>query len=76
MEVFISKFRYNSLLGSSDSLDLVVALGEAKSDAVFETKFVQSLLDEKWTAVYWVMLLEAGIYYLFLVLVTIYSTLF
>ena len=44
-------------MGSDDSLGLLVELDQVRSDAIFETLFVQSLLDAKWNAVYWVMLL-------------------
>ena len=43
---------------------------------MFETQFVQSLLDEKWAAVYWVMLLQAGAYFIYVVTVTMYTTLY
>ena len=73
-EAYISSFWYNNMMGSQDSLGILFALKCVKSDSVWETPFVQSLLDIKWTMVYKYLLIQAALYYVYLVLATVYAT--
>ena len=73
-EAFNSNFWYNNLMGSQDSINVLVALNRVKGESVWETQFVQSFLDIKWEMVFYPILAQAAIYYLYLVLVTIYVT--
>ena len=70
-----SKFRYNPIVGSSESIELVRLLMESKVDTIWKTN-IKHVIEEKWRIVRWFIVFHALLHLSYLVLISIYVTLF
>ena len=73
-ELFVSKFWYNDYLGSRESIDTLTALAYNDNSGVWTAPLTQAYLDRKWKRLLPILMVQATLYYCFLLLISVYST--
>ena len=61
--------------GSLESMQLITSIIKTKNDNIFDYKFIQIILGEKWKKVRKVLYLQTGFYISYLILLSAYSSL-
>lgn len=68
-------FKMNMEPGSNESLDFIKSLILTENDSIFHKKFIQLILEEKWSRVRKVLFIQALIYLSYMTLLSAYSSL-
>lgn len=68
----ISTIRMNLEIGSQESLDFLESLLECSNTEIFKTKFIKTILNDKWDKVKWITYLNGLIFVLYLISLSIY----
>ncbi|OMJ86983.1 hypothetical protein SteCoe_11380 [Stentor coeruleus] len=68
----ISTIRMNLEVGSKESIDFLESLLECSNTEVFKTKFIKTILYDKWDKIKWIMYLTGIIFVLYLISLSIY----
>lgn len=61
------------LAGTSESIEFLQSIEDCKNLRIYDTEFIQTLLQEKWNQIKWVAYLQAIAYIVFLVLLSLYT---
>ena len=61
-----SVIRLNLENGSSQSIEFLESLLKCSNCDIFKTKFIQTILNEKWKKVRWAMIMNSGLYVMYL----------
>ena len=72
--VFVSNFWFNTTPGSQTSRQMLSALAKNKYSSVWTAAWTKAYLNQKWKAIRPLLRLEAGLYFIFLALISIFST--
>ena len=75
VEMLVSRFKFNTELGSQDSLDFLEAMDECEMDEIWHTSF-RYIIDSKWKKARVFIQGLAIAHLLYLVLLTVYATAF
>ena len=75
VEFLVSRFKYNTVLGSQDSLDFLEAMDECEHDDIWNTSF-RYIIDHKWFQARRYIRGLAVAHLLYLLLLTVYATAF
>ena len=74
LEFLQTYFKLNLLPGSQESLELIKSLIETENDQIFMSNFIQTILQQKWTSVRYILYVQAVVFIVYLVLLSIYSS--
>lgn len=73
IDFFQTYLRVPILAGTLESIEFLQSIQDCKNKRIFATDFIQIYLEEKWKQVKWVSYLNALLYVLFIVLVSVYT---
>lgn len=71
-----SSFRISMNIGSQESVDLLESLIACPNEKIYSTKLVQMILREKWKVIKILFMIQALIYFIYLLTLGMYSTFF
>ena len=69
----MSKFRYNNVMGSNKSRELLTALAESEYDEIWESD-MRYVIDEKWARLSVFVTTYSVLHFLFLLYLSVYAT--
>lgn len=70
--IYISCIRFNFYDGSRESVDFISSLLQCPNKEIFRTKFIQSILKVKWSKFKVYQNIQAGVYLVYLMILSIY----
>ena len=73
VEYLVSKFRYNNVMGSNKSRELLTALAESEYDEIWESD-MRYVIDEKWARLSVFVTTYSVLHFLFLLYLSVYAT--
>jgi WD40 repeat protein len=68
----ISTIRLNLELGSSESIEFLESLLECSNTEIFKTKFIQTILNDKWNRLKWILIFNGFLYAVYLLSLSYY----
>ena len=75
VEYLQSYFKLNLKAGSNDSLNFLRSLYATKNEDTYKTRFVQTILDYKWSRVRIILIIQSLVFALYLFLLSLYAIL-
>ena len=73
IEYLVSKFRYNNVMGSDKSRELLSALADSEYDEIWESD-MRYIIDEKWSRLSAFVTTYSILHFLFLLYLSVYAT--
>ncbi|OMJ88144.1 hypothetical protein SteCoe_9960 [Stentor coeruleus] len=73
IEYYKSLCRFPMVMGSEISIEFLKSLSKSPNKAIFETELISTILDEKWTVARKLMLLQAVLYFIYLIFIVFYN---
>lgn len=66
--------RLNLTLGSKDSLEFLDSLASCPETSIFKTRFIKTILREKWIRIGWILYIQTAIFVAYLISFSVYTT--
>lgn len=68
-----SAVNVNLIIGSAESIEFLESILNCPNSEIFRSKYIKTLLEEKWEKIRFILVTQGAIYTLFLILLTMYT---